>query len=810
MGMGMGMKRGSKPGIDIRRSEDIHNISVIPPLPDTPHSSRSSLCSCENGAGHPSPRSPPRRPDRSPQRSPLLCPTQLETKHDRAASRPSSPNLFLDQSYLSSPSPLDEQDEITLEPPKFDQTETATASVEPKGDDERPESPERTTDNQAADPADKTSSEGEYSEDIQKLIRETDEAFKLRHSFSEAKLPPPLLSDIPEVPKLPKVERAPSMRKSTPTPLSRNKSQKRRSQSSTKSATKPHMKALAATPVRLTPASKIKRTKSKKARRRPRATSISTTPPVPKPSTRWTLTESAKDLFTIRIFHRIQADEMLPESTLQEIRMSRACHGGQQQPVKNGAETIERADTPIEPFRQEDPANQKGASDASLSVPATIEEEDDTSRSSTPDLSEIKYCDGCGPSRQEERSQQQQQNLSPCGGNREIVEKDTPLPIMKTTEDEQQQPSISNSAITLNTSPVRISPRRLPTRQLPLPPLPTIPEVIATGSEDSILSPTSVAPPHGASFRINKDDYVFLPSAPFTITVPIFQHAPIRLAKADLPIGKLAAAVDDTLDWTAFQMAILGGAGDFFSEPTDYSRPSDAELDERDDLVAWFATFGFNSAGALVTSSDEMQTPALSPSGRSESPSSLKSASPRSPGRHSPTPTPTSPDPNQTPTQATAHPQTPKTPTAATATEASPAPAKPVQYIGIEQMPRSRKDRARDFANRRFGHGRSDSGVQPWPMEAYPNHPRASDKMLARANSNGLNHAGLAIDSTRRPSIDSQRSLPQSPMLDLVVSRDVQGDEYVVPMGFNLGHDLGDFLKWEAEHVMAAGYYGSD
>jgi hypothetical protein len=25
----------------------------------------------------------------------------------------------------------------------------------------------------------------------------------------------------------------------------------------------------------------------------------------------------------------------------------------------------------------------------------------------------------------------------------------------------------------------------------------------------------------------------------------------------------------------------------------------------------------------------------------------------------------------------------------------------------------------------------------------------------------------------------------------------------VVPMGFNLGHDLGDFLKWENERVAA-------
>ncbi|KAK3906919.1 hypothetical protein C8A05DRAFT_11404 [Staphylotrichum tortipilum] len=63
------------------------------------------------------------------------------------------------------------------------------------------------------------------------------------------------------------------------------------------------------------------------------------------------------------------------------------------------------------------------------------------------------------------------------------------------------------------------------------------------------------------------------------------------------------------------------------------------------------------------------------------------------------------------------------------------------------------------------------------------------------------NHAGLAIDATRRPSVDSIHSLPQSPMMDLVISHDVEGNDYMVPMGFNLTHDLGDFLKWHAEHV---------
>jgi hypothetical protein len=54
------------------------------------------------------------------------------------------------------------------------------------------------------------------------------------------------------------------------------------------------------------------------------------------------------------------------------------------------------------------------------------------------------------------------------------------------------------------------------------------------------------------------------------------------------------------------------------------------------------------------------------------------------------------------------------------------------------------------------------------------------------------------VDAQRRESLAD--SLPPSPMLDLVVPSPSKDNE-VIPMGFNLGHDLGDFLKWETDHV---------
>ncbi|KAG4426962.1 hypothetical protein IFR05_017555, partial [Cadophora sp. M221] len=41
-------------------------------------------------------------------------------------------------------------------------------------------------------------------------------------------------------------------------------------------------------------------------------------------------------------------------------------------------------------------------------------------------------------------------------------------------------------------------------------------------------------------------------------------------------------------------------------------------------------------------------------------------------------------------------------------------------------------------------------------------------------------------------------SLPPSPMSDMPLSRD---DKDFIPMGFNLMHDLDDFLGWKERHV---------
>jgi hypothetical protein len=389
-------------------------------------------------------------------------------------------------------------------------------------------------------------------------------------------------------------------------------------------------------------------------------------------------------------------------------------------------------------------------------------------------------------------------------------EDEASLPIMmvedasaaEATKIEDGQLTASPTPLPLKAPPMH---RRLPSRQLP--PLPTIPEVVAIGPEEATLSPTSAPLPPGSASKMNTDDYVFLDSTPYTLTMPGFRHGQIRLAKADLPIGTLAAAVDDTLDWTAFQMAILGGAGDFFSEPTDYSRPSEAELEQLEELASWFGEFGFDGPGSLIGPS-EPRTPTQG----------WTPVLPRTPALTPPSPTST---PGNSPSPRTAV-GSPSSTTRSPGFRRIDPPASSETWDGSHNK---RLEFGDSIAGRFFptvslgppissssshkpgGHRRSVSSTTfgHQPLMAPP-----TLKQSASFESRGRNHAGLAIDSKRRPSVDSIQSLPQSPMMDLVVSHDVEGNEYMVPMGFNLSHDLGDFLTWHAEHVSGAGFAAPD
>jgi hypothetical protein len=105
--------------------------------------------------------------------------------------------------------------------------------------------------------------------------------------------------------------------------------------------------------------------------------------------------------------------------------------------------------------------------------------------------------------------------------------------------------------------------------------------------------------------RTEEDErFIYLKSTPCTLTSPTFRHGPIAFSKADM--NKLLMNVDDTLDWTAFQMAILGGAGDMMGGFHDDGEEHDNDV--VDDIADWFDTLGFESAGALIDSSASVRS----------------------------------------------------------------------------------------------------------------------------------------------------------------------------------------------------------
>lgn len=102
--------------------------------------------------------------------------------------------------------------------------------------------------------------------------------------------------------------------------------------------------------------------------------------------------------------------------------------------------------------------------------------------------------------------------------------------------------------------------------------------------------PLPPAPKPTHSFAPTEDaESFFWHSTPFSMNMPTFRHGRIRIRKP--------YCLGDIREGTSFQVATLGGADDSSSDSPYFSRHTD---DERDDILAWFADFGFESEGRLV------------------------------------------------------------------------------------------------------------------------------------------------------------------------------------------------------------------
>jgi hypothetical protein len=365
---------------------------------------------------------------------------------------------------------------------------------------------------------------------------------------------------------------------------------------------------------------------------------------VPPPITpeRWTLTDVTSnlvDVFSGKIF-RTEVDEMLTPGRMQLLQDNGTETRGKRSSESN-ASLNSSSSTPTEPFNLE-------------SLSASIDAATQVSQSPFPDpiLPPPPV-----PKRSEARRAKATTEKN-VGDGTEMTFEDLNFP-----------------------SPPRKSSRAGPLGQQMLP---TIPEI----------SSITLAPPktYGKeklkhnSIPESIQDSITLFSTPFTLTSPLFRHGPIRIGrrKANLP--------EEALDWTAFQMAILGTMDSDTSDGLG-REPDETELDS---ITEWFAEFGFEGPGALIGET----------------------------------------------------------------------PNRPRIEVHIKDDNNKRK---------------------PW-RGAF-----SGEKMLVEGD--------LKESRVKGVRLEDGESLPSSPMLDLSPPEVSGSGETIIPMGYNLGHDLGDFLSWEAQHI---------
>lgn len=462
-------------------------------------------------------------------------------------------------------------------------------------------------------------------------------------------------------------------------------------------------------------------------------------------NSRWTFTENVTELFSGQLFKKVEADEMLTPEQVEAYTRRREAK----------AEMAERREM-----------------DALEAIRSILEEEEDTDGPGGPfHLEElarrIEDVTAAGVA----ATQRRRSPPITSDFTNDVIRRDFSVrrkPVRSGSVSVRGLESLV-SPLTPEESPIPSLPAKNPARflgnhaQAQAEPrvqaqMPPIPELLVTTPEEREKE-AAKDPIHGNTPTketlddpFEDDDFVFFRSTPCTMTMPGFRHGPIRISKSGLEV-KFDA--ENTLDWTAFQMAILGGAGDFFYGSADFT-PQYSEEDEVADLKEWLGEMGFSSIGALI-SSQPVERPEDSDESSSSSPISTTSSC----------------------------------------------------YDEGDEAGDDEEDSANlpipvalDYPTGFWNEGKPDTSkfsmgggcqIKRWTAEGHPK----------RYN---------------RASCASEISLPQSPMMPLVISSRLAAnlhsssggaaanDLEVVPMGYNLGHDLGDFLKWEAEHCYAADF----
>ncbi|EPE30723.1 hypothetical protein GLAREA_03690 [Glarea lozoyensis ATCC 20868] len=269
-------------------------------------------------------------------------------------------------------------------------------------------------------------------------------------------------------------------------------------------------------------------------------------------------------------------------------------------------------------------------------------------------------------------------------------------------------------------------------------------------------SPTVATGSGAASKFINKktplpqndQKNTYLPSTLYTRLSPQFLQGPIQISNSSIKARRLEKSYsplhtmweqEEPVDWNAFQMATLGN-----SLPANESK-SEEDEDTKEDLCEWWEALAVGPPGKLVKGQDKDK-----PEAKSSASSGILE----------------------------------------------------VDEIARGDMDKDAKQRAEAyFRELQELSSTMAKSASPLRGQSRQRKPRPFDLG---------HHNRRELDSTSTTAINSPEtpgSLPPSPMFDLAAagetSKSGKVEEARVPMGFNLGHDLGDYLNWEARHVPA-------
>ncbi|PQE22706.1 hypothetical protein CJF31_00001664 [Rutstroemia sp. NJR-2017a BVV2] len=547
-------------------------------------------------------------------------------------------------------------------------------------------------------------------------------------------------------------------------------------------------------------ASKTKRTNSPKQKKHNSSPkSHRRTLPHPHTSARWHLgdvTASMADVFSGKMFSKIEVDEMLTPDRRQQLEekakkldserkasigsaLSEAARNSESSRAADGASPVDKsheldgnqifeADTtsPTEPFHLENLLPQ---------IDISNDERTPTSAEPVSALS--------APSDSMENIQQSSRK---------------PLPDLPDSDDLEVS-AIEQAFEDLNfPSPPRNSSPHLPRSRsntgLTTTLLPTIPEVTqlqvkTLHTPTRSLSQDSEFSQDSATSSIS--DYIQLPSTPYTLTSPLFRHGPIRVETLCHSRRDSLNSPEEALDWTAFQMAISGTMDDggfgFGADEESLQEADDAEVDA---LLEWWASFGYQGTGRLVKEAPPSRRKKARSDGSKEVSNLSKVVNFRTSKALGPSMMNT--EVNATGTgldyrgglwvpQLRDQEFTSNNTPSRQSVQLKPKPAKtPTQ----SHFPRSR-------------------AITP-PPAPLPSQQQQQQQQQPPQGPGARRDVVLKVDvpPTNTADDSDDDSLPPSP-INLVKIK----DEYI-PMGYNLGHDLGDFLNWETYHVQSL--FGED